>query len=209
MTPSASVSSRTWPWARTRRAAGALTAVALALFLPATAALATQGGIPSPDPSEQFAPDPAPSGGQPATAGGKASPPSQPSQPSQPVTPPAARAPAPPVTRIAAPDTTAPSRATASGAPAKQHVRHRHHRAVTAASAPARPHATSHRAHALTRPFVATLRLAFAPPAKSIEAAGGPPDALALAALALILLVVTGLLVVRASSQLLRRERPT
>jgi hypothetical protein len=204
MTPSASVSRNTWPWARTRRAAGALTAVAVVLFLPATAAVAGQGGIPSPDPSHEFAPDPAPSGGQPATAGGTAGPAPQPSHRA----PPAASTPPARDSQPVAPATAAPSGAAVRSAPARQRVR-RHHRRAAKHSPAQLPRPTAHHTHALARPFVATLRLAFAPAGTSIETAGGPGDALGLAALALLLLVVAGLLVVRASAQLLQRERPT
>lgn len=200
----ASVSRNIWPWARTRRAAGALTAVAVVLFLPASAAVAGQGGIPSPDPSQEFAPDPAPSGGQPATAGGTPGPAPQPSHQTPPVTsaPPAHHG--HPVT----PATSAPSGAATRSAPATQPARHRHRQAAKPSIAH-RPRPAVHRAHPLARPFVATLRLAFTPPRGSIEAAGGPGDALGLAAVALLLLVLSGLLVVRASAQVLQRERPT
>jgi hypothetical protein len=204
MTPSASVSRNIWPWARTRRAAGALTAVAVVLLLPAGAAVAGQGGIPSPDPSQEFAPDPAPSGGQPVSTGGTAGPPPQPSH----QTPPATSTPVARDSHPAAPVTAAPFGAAVRSAPARQPARHRHRRAAKPSIAH-RPRPAVHRAPPLTRPFVATLRLAFAPPGGSIEAAGGPGDALGLAALALLLLVLTGLLVVRASAQLLQRERPT
>jgi hypothetical protein len=204
MIPSASVSSNTWPWARTRRAAAALSAVAIALFLPATAAVAGQGGIPSPDPSEQFAPDPAPSGGQPATAGGT---PAAPPQPSQRHTPPVTSTPPAPQSHPVAPLTRPASDAAVRSAPATHRVRHHHHQAAKPSTAH-RPRTAVHHTRALARPFAATLRLAFAPPSRSIDPAGGPDDALGLAALALLLLVVTGLLVVRTSTQLLRRERP-
>jgi hypothetical protein len=204
MIPSASVSRNTWPWVRTRRAAGALAAVTVALLLPATAAVAGQGGIPSPDPSREFAPDPAPSGGQPVSTGGTAGPPPQPSR----QTPPAASAPTAPVSHTPSAATAAPSGAAVRSAPARQPARHRHRRAAKPSIAH-RSRPAVHRAHPLARPFVATLRLAFTPPGRSIEAAGGPGDVLGLAALALLLLVLSGLLVVRASAQLLQRERPT
>lgn len=209
MKPPASVLSNSYArpfWAPTPRAAAVVTALALALSLPGMAYAGT-GGTPSPDPSSQIAPDPAPSGGEIGShgAGGQA-PRQQSTAPSSPsVTPSPSVAPAVP---------SSPTPAAAARAAASAHRRTHHHPAVSkrhkvhdAQTArlqradPVRP---------LSTLFVSSLRPALHAPglAPAAGAQDGPGDALVLASLALLLLVVTGLMTVRTSAQVLRRERP-
>jgi hypothetical protein len=179
-------------WARRPRTAVILPALLLVLWSPSVAradnggAPAGTGGVPGPDPSTQFAPDPAPSARQQAS------------------TPPAS-APA----RATAPATVAPTTVVATPQ-SRSHRRHtgaKHRRAHRAH--PARHISRPASARPLPALFVSSLDVALHVPVPPAGAsAHSPGDALVLAAIALLLLVFTGLMVVRTSAQVLRRERP-
>ena len=179
-------------WARRPRTAVILPALLLALSFPGLAGAdsggvpAGNGGVRGPDPSTQFAPDPAPSARQ------------------QVSTPPTSA----PV-HSTAPATVAPTTVvtTPQSQPHRRHTAAKHRRAHRAH--PARQIGKSATAPRLSALFGSSVDVALrlpAPPARA--AAQGPGDALVLAAVALLLLVFTGLMVVRTSAQVLRRERP-
>jgi hypothetical protein len=190
-------------WARRPRTAVILPALLLVLAIPGAAHAGRSGGMPSPDPSNQISPDPAPSGGVFGRHGtGGQAPPQQTSTPR--TSPPAgSTAPAAPV----------PTKGVTSpgSSPSRSHRRH-------TVATPRRTHSAHPGRHvkkpASARPlpalFVSSLNLALHAPISSASAsAHAPGDALVLAAIALLLLVFTGLLVVRTSAQVLGRERPT
>jgi hypothetical protein len=188
-------------WARTLRTAAVLPVLLLVLFLPG-AAYAGGGGVPSPDPSTQIAPDPAPSGGELGTHGGGGQTPAQ--QPAAPSTP--SVSPTSPSASQSVPVTTSP--ASTVHAATTTHHKPRHHRHVVAKHHGA-PHVKVDPAPRLSTLFASSLTLALhAPTPVARVEGGGSGDALALAAIALLLLVVTSLMVVRTSAQVLRRERP-
>jgi hypothetical protein len=211
MTPHASV--RKWyaqqAWARTRRTGPVLPVVALALLLPA-AASAGSGGLPSPDPSTQIAPDPAPSGGEIGThgAGGKAPPqpasiPNAPSAGQSNPAPAGSTAPA-----VTAPTSTGQAAATATRQPHRHHAAAKHRRAHHATS---RPQARVETAHRRLARFATTFDLALPMPVSAPAAAAGPhslDDIFLLASIALVLFALGGFIVVRSSAEVMRWERP-
>ena len=211
MTPHASV--RKWyaqqAWARIRRTGPVLPVVALALLLPATAGAAGSGGVPSPDPSTQIAPDPAPSGGEIGTHGGGGKAPPQPA--STPNAPSAGQSnPAP--AGSTAPAATAPT-STGRVAPATHRKARRHHAAAKRRRAhPAsRPGVKVEAAQRRPATFATTLDVTLPLPvlAPAAAAAGHSiDDIFLLASIVLVLFVLGGLMVVRSSAELMRRERP-
>jgi len=212
VTPHASV--RKWyaqqAWARIRRTGPVLPVVALALLLPAAAGAAGSGGLPSPDPSTQIAPDPAPSGGEIGSHGGGGKAPPQPA--STPNAPSAGQSnPAPAgsaAPAVTAPTITGQAAAAATRQPHRHHVAAKHRRAHHATS---RPQAKVETAHRRLARFATTLHLALPMPVSAPAAAAGPhslDDIFLLASIAMVLFALGGLIVVRSSAEVMRRERP-
>jgi hypothetical protein len=184
--------------------------VVLALLLPSAAAAAGSGGIPSPDPSTQIAPDPAPSGGEIGSHGGGGQAPQH--APSTRSTPSVGQSNPAPV-RSTPPAATAPTSSGSAAVPAgvKTHRRHaaaKHRRAHHATTGP-KIRVEAARRHPAT--FASTLDVALDLPGTA------PADAVAdhslddiflLASIALVLFVLGGLMVVRSSAEMMRRERP-
>jgi hypothetical protein len=190
MRPSASVQGRIWPpGARSFGWTAGLTGLAAVLIL-LLASSASASSLPGPDPSP-LAPDPAPSAGQA-------------SQPAAPA-PSAASAPASGGGPGSTPTISVAKRHTTAQAP-----KSRKHRG-TPASSSRNPHRKRHKSGSprkgFSAAFVAQLRPAFDLPGSAAATAKGRSDALGLAAIALLLLVVTGVLVVRTSAELLQRGR--
>jgi hypothetical protein len=189
-------------WARVRKTAAVLPAVLLVLLLPGAARAGGGGGVPSPDASTQIAPDPAPSGGEFGShgAGGQA-PQRQSSTPTSPrVTP------SNPGVSSSTPASGTPT-STVHAAPAA-HSKHRHrHQPVHHARHAPRAHVeASRRVPAF---FASSLGVAFHVPAPApSDAAGESGDVLLFAAIALLLFVFSGLMVVRTTAQAMHRERP-
>ena len=177
--------------------------LAIALALPPMAE-ASGGGVPSPDPSPQPAPDSAPSGGQAPTAGGAPGPAAHPASKAsarvttRPVIG-TARASAVPARSVTVQPTALGGSAARRGrGKAPSRPRHAHHERQ----------ATTHSIRDLAAPFIAKLQPPFHTLGPASAAERKPGHALGLAAIALLLLVVTGLVVVRTSAQRLRSERP-
>jgi hypothetical protein len=191
MRPSASVQGRIWPpGARSFGWTAGLTGLAAVVIL-LLASSASASSLPGPDPSP-LAPDPAPSSGQASQAAAQG--------------PSAASAPASTGGAAATPTTSVARHHTAA-----QPSKPRKHRG-TPTSSSRHPHSKRHQSDRPTTKgfsaaFVAKLRPAFDLPGSAAATANGHSDALGLAAIALLLLVVTGVLVVRTSAELLERGR--
>jgi hypothetical protein len=183
-------------------AATALPIVVLALACPLAAAQSSNGGVPSPDPSTQFSPDPAPSGGQFASNGGGHAPPRSAPSPQHVSTAPTGNS----GPSSAAPTTVAHTTGTAA------HHRPRHRTAPAHRSrhhSRSAPDTSPSPVHKLTALFATSPLPALQLPGPAATAAdSGSGDALVLASVALLLLVMTGFLVVRASARVLQGERP-
>jgi hypothetical protein len=174
--------------------------VALALLLPGVAH-AAGGGVPSPDPSTQIAPDPAPSGGEHGTNGAGGQAPQQ-QQPSTHSTPPV---------NSSAPVTTTPATSTPASAQPQVHRRHRTapaHKRVHHRAQPAPRNARPVGVRRLSDLFVASVSPALRTPAPAPDVGSHSEDALMLASIALLLFVFGGLMVMRTSAHVLRGERP-
>jgi hypothetical protein len=197
-------------WARIRRTGPVLPVVALALLLPVPAAAAGSGGMPSPDPSTQIAPDPAPSGGEIGSHGAGGQAPQQhtstPSTPSTGQSTPASAGSNP--TAATAPTSTGRAAATSHRKAHRRHAAATHRRAHHATSGPQVKVEAAQRRPAT---FATTLDLALHMPVSAPAAAAathGLDDIFLLASIALLLFVFGGLMVVRSSAEVMRRERP-
>jgi hypothetical protein len=197
-------------WARIRRTGPVLPVVVLALMLPSAAAAAGSGGIPSPDPSTQIAPDPAPSGGEIGSHGGGGQAPQH--APSTPSTPSVGQSNPAPVrsTTQAAPASTSTGRA---AVPAHLKARRRHvavrHRPAHHATTGPQVKVDAARRHSAT--FASTLDVALDVPVSAPAAAVNGhslDDIFLLASIVLVLFVLGGLMMVRSSAEVMRRERP-
>lgn len=197
-------------WARTRRTAAVLPVVLLVLGIPSLADARGSGGVPGPDPSTQIAPDPAPSGGEFGFHGtGGQTPPQQGSTPTTPRGTPSTPSTSP--VSSSGPAQVAPAGTAHRATTAKHRARH-HHAAATHRGAHKAARALHVRVAAARRVpgiFAASLDLDLGAPFSPAEvAAGDSGDALVLAAVALLLFVFAGLMVVRRSAEALQRERP-
>jgi hypothetical protein len=166
------------------------------------------GGVPSPDPSTQIAPDAAPSGGALGFhgTGGKAAP--------KPTSTPSPRVTQsyPPVGSTApaqvAPTSTAQRATTAKHRARPRHTAATHPRANQASGA---HHVRVEAARRVPALFASSLALALhvsGPAHLPSDPSDESGDVLLLGAIALLLFVFGGLMIVRATSQVMRRERP-
>jgi hypothetical protein len=179
------------------------------LSIPAVAHASGSGGMLSPDPSTQIAPDPAPSGGEVGFhgTGGKA-PPEPISNPTSPRVTPSN----PPVGSTGpaqgARTSTAQRATTAKHRTRPRHTAATHRRAHQASRS---HHVRVEAARRVPALFASTLALALhvaGPAHLPSDASGESGDALLLGAIALLLFVFGGLMMVRATTQVMRRERP-